>query len=309
MSSYVPSYTKLFETGELHFRIKEAYHHLRSCDCCMRQCGVDRTKGELGICQTGIDAQVSNFGPHFGEEKPLRGFHGSGTIFFTHCNLQCVYCQNYDISQEGNGSAVDDYQLAQIMIDLQNQGCHNINLVSPSHIIPQFLASLLIAIPSGLYIPIIYNTGGYDSIEMLSLLDGIIDIYMPDIKYSDQDTALRLSKVHNYPQVNQRAVKIMYSQVGDLQINEAGLATHGLLVRHLVLPNNLAGTRQIIQFLSEDVSKNTYLNLMDQYRPEYDASNYPEINRIITGNEYSSAIDITRQAGIHRLEKDYSGNL
>jgi putative pyruvate formate lyase activating enzyme len=232
----------------------------------------------------------------------LRGWRGSGTIFFTRCNLRCQYCQNHDISQTDSGNEVEPEDLATMMLDLQARGCHNINFVSPSHVVPQIMAAVMIAAQAGLKIPLVYNTGGYDSLAMLKLLDGIIDIYMPDMKYADPDIARRYSKIRNYPQVNQTAVREMYRQVGDLQLDGRGVASRGLLVRHLVLPNNLAGTDQIVHFLANKVSTNTYLNLMDQYRPAYKAHQYPAVNRPITHDEYQAAVKMAQDAGINRLD-------
>lgn len=302
MSTFEPAYVKLLETGELQRRIEQAYHRLSDCDICARECRVNRLEGEIGKCCVGKRAKISSSGPHLGEENPLRGWRGSGAIFFTRCNLNCQYCQNYDISQSDAGYEIEPEDLAVIMVELQSYGCHNINFVSPSHVVPQILASLLVAGKAGLRLPLVYNTGGYDSLETLQLLDGVIDIYMPDMKYADEQIALQYSKIPDYPQVNQAAVCEMHRQVGDLQVDEQGLARRGLLVRHLVLPNNLAGTAWIIKFLAEEISTNTYLNLMDQYRPAYRAMNYPELNRRNTHQEYSFAIQTAHEAGLYRLD-------
>jgi len=237
-----------------------------------------------------------------GEEDPLRGTRGSGTIFFTRCNLRCQYCQNHDISQTDSGDEVEPERIATMMLELQALGCHNINFVSPSHVVPQIMAAVLIAAKAGLKIPLVYNTGGYDSMAMLNFLDGVIDIYMPDMKYSDPKTARRYSKIRNYPQVNQEAVREMFRQVGDLEVNERGVAQRGLLIRHLVLPEDIAGTAEIVRFISEEISTHTYLNLMDQYRPAYKAHNYPELNRRLTNQEYNSAVDAAVKAGLIRLD-------
>ena len=302
MSTFEPAYVKLLETGELQRRIEQAYHRLSDCDICARKCRVNRLEGEIGKCCVGKRAKISSSGPHLGEENPLRGWRGSGTIFFTCCNLNCQYCQNYDISQSDAGYEIEPEDLAVIMVELQSYGCHNINIVSSSHVVPQILASLLLAGKAGLRLPLVYNTGGYDSLETLQLLDGVIDIYMPDMKYADEQIALQYSKIPDYPQVNQAAVCEMHRQVGDLQVDEQGLARRGLLVRHLVLPNNLAGTAWIIKFLAEEISTNTYLNLMDQYRPAYRAMNFPELNRRNTHQEYSFAIQMAHEAGLYRLD-------
>ena len=246
---------------------------------------------------------VSSYGPHFGEEAPLVGRHGSGTIFFTYCNLRCVFCQNYSISQLGEGSVVDREELAGMMLSLQAKGCHNINLVSPTHVVPYILEALELAASRGLHLPLVYNTGGYDSLETLELLDGIVDIYMPDMKYSDEKTAEQLSGIKGYPQLNRAAVKEMHRQVGDLQLDESGVAQRGLLVRHLVLPNRLAGTEEVVQFLAQEVSTNTYLNIMAQYRPYYKAFDMPQLARPVNRQEFAEAIDLAHQQGLSRLDK------
>jgi putative pyruvate formate lyase activating enzyme len=238
-----------------------------------------------------------------GEEDPLRGTHGSGTIFFSWCNLRCQYCQNADISQHGHGQAVEPEEIAAMMLALQAQGCHNINLVSPSHVVPAILTALLHAVEAGLRIPLVYNTGGYDALETLRLLDGVVDIYMPDMKYADAQVAHRLSQVEDYPEVNRAAVKEMHRQVGDLVLDQRGIAQRGLLVRHLVLPGGLAGTAEIARFLAQEVSTETYINLMDQYRPCYRAHQFPPLDRPITAQEYAEALQAARQAGLHRFDQ------
>lgn len=298
-----PVYLKLLENGELKQRVSQAYQRLSKCDICAHVCHVDRTTGELGKCKTGARARISSYGPHLGEEDPLRGRFGSGTIFFSRCNLRCQYCQNHDISQSDAGYEVEAEDLAAIMLELQARGCHNINFVSPSHVVPQIMAGVLVAAQAGLRIPLVYNTGGYDSLEILKLLDGIIDIYMPDIKYADPSLALKFSKISDYPQVNRAAIREMHRQVGDLQLDQNGIATRGLLVRHLILPDNLAGTDQIIRFLADEISKDTYLNLMDQYRPAYRAHHYPELGRRITRAEFDKAVKVAQEAGLDRLDK------
>lgn len=302
MTGSKPSYLKLLESGELRKRVEDAFQVLSSCEGCAWECRADRTAGELGKCSTGVLARVSSYGPHLGEEDPLRGWRGSGTIFFSRCNLCCQFCQNYDISQSDAGMEMEGEELAAIMLSLQKQGCHNINFVSPSHVVPQILAATLVAAQAGLRVPIVYNTGGYDSQRALELLDGVVDIYMPDMKYADEEAARRYSKIPNYPQVNQAAVQEMHRQVGDLQIDEDGLAVRGLLIRHLILPAGLAGTEQIVHFLAEEISTHTYLNLMAQYRPSYQARQYPELSRSITHKEYREAVEMAHQAGLHRLD-------
>jgi putative pyruvate formate lyase activating enzyme len=301
------AYQQLLASGELAHRVRRAHERLSSCDICPRCCGVDRIDGHRdGICRTGRTAIVASYGPHFGEEDPLRGFRGSGTIFFSRCNLQCLYCQNYDISQHGYGEPAGPEQLAAMMLELQDQGCHNINLVSPTHVVPQILAGLLIAARAGLQVPLVFNTGGYDSLETLALLDGIVDIYMPDCKYADADIGRHLSGIPDYPHINQAAVREMHRQVGDLQLDDRGVARRGLLVRHLVLPAGLAGTKAVVDFLAQEVSPNTYLNLMDQYRPCYrahQASGYPELGRPVKSSEYSDALRAAAEAGLVRLDR------
>ena len=278
---------------------------LEECYVCPRQCGVDRLAGESGECHVTTQVIVSSYGPHFGEEAPLVGRRGSGTIFFTYCNLHCVFCQNYTISQLGEGYAVDRGELATMMLSLQAKGCHNINLVSPTHVLPHILNALELAVDMGLHLPLVYNSGGYDSVETLELLDGIIDIYMPDMKYSDEKTAEQLSGIENYPEVNKTAVKEMHRQVGDLQIDGEGVAQRGLLVRHLVLPNRLAGTEKVMRFLAREISTNTYLNIMDQYHPCYKAFDIPQLSRSITGQEFDEAVDLAHQQGLYRLDSPH----
>lgn len=296
------SYLKL-TTSELGERVRRAVAMLEDCAVCAQECHVNRLKGEPGICRGGRRAAVSSYGPHFGEEKPLVGTRGSGTIFFTHCNLRCVFCQNCEISQEGEGNEVSLSELAEMMLDLQKGGCHNINLVSPSHYVPQILEALLVASAMGLYIPIVYNTGGYDSLETLELLDGVVDIYMPDIKFGDDEAGRRYAGAAGYFTAAKRAVKKMHEQVGDLVLDERGLAERGLLVRHLVLPEDLAGTAEVMRFLAEEVSADTFVNIMGQYYPSYKSLKYPELGRRITNPEYRTAVKAASLAGLKRLYK------
>ena len=276
---------------------------LEECTLCPRQCRVNRLAGEKGKCRVGGEVIVSSYGPHFGEEAPLVGKHGSGTIFFAYCNLQCTYCQNYTISQLGEGTTVSQQQLADMMLSLQTRGCHNINLVSPTHVVPHIMVVLELAVTRGLNIPIVYNTGGYDSLETLRLLDGIVDIYMPDMKYSDAKIGEELSGVKDYPKINRVAVKEMHRQVGDLRIDEAGVAQRGLLVRHLVLPNSLAGTEQVVSFLAREISLNTYLNVMAQYHPCYHASDSPVLSRPLHRQEFEEAMALAQREGLSRLDR------
>ncbi|MDD5467475.1 MAG: 4Fe-4S cluster-binding domain-containing protein [Anaerolineales bacterium] len=302
MSEFRPAYLGLLASGELRQRAETAYAHLRQCDVCAWECGVDRASGKLGICHTGLRARVASFGAHHGEEAPLSGWRGSGTIFFGRCNLHCQYCQNHEISQVDAGEELEPEALAEIMLTLQAGGCHNINLVSPSHVVPQILAATLTAAEAGLRLPLVYNSGGYDALETLRWLDGVIDIYMPDMKYASAQIGLHYSKIRNYPEVNQTAVREMHRQVGDLQLDAEGIAQRGLLVRHLVLPNKLAGTAEIVRFIAEEISTDTYLNIMDQYRPTFHASQFPKVNRRVTREEMQEAVQHARQAGLHRLD-------
>jgi putative pyruvate formate lyase activating enzyme len=300
---FEPAYLQLLRSGELKRRVAKAYARLEACDVCARECGVNRRESAEGAgCRTGERAIVSSVGPHFGEEDPLVGRGGSGTIFFAWCNLRCQFCQNADISQLGHGQEVDPEDLARMMLSLQSQGCHNINFVSPSHVVPQILAGLLIAAQAGLRLPLVYNTGGYDALRTLALLDGVVDIYMPDMKYADADVARRYSKIGGYPAVNQAAVREMHRQVGDLTMDERGVARRGLLVRHLVLPAGLASTPEVVRFLHDEVSPNTYINVMAQYRPCYRANELPPLDRSITNEEYAEAVGLARDAGL-RLDQ------
>jgi putative pyruvate formate lyase activating enzyme len=305
MSRFTPSYIHLHISGELQRRVADAYQHLALCDVCALNCPVNRITGKLSGCQTGDKVRISSYSPHYGEERPISGWRGSGTIFFTRCNLHCQYCQNYQVSQVEKGIEVEPEELAEIMLQLQEKGCHNINFVSPSHIVPQILAAIDHAVEKGLNIPLVYNTGGYDSQVMLNLLDGVIDIYMPDMKYSDSSLAKKYSKIPHYAEVNRQVIKVMHQQVGDLQINEDGLAIHGLLIRHLVLPNFIAGTDKVVKFLTDEISKDTYINIMDQYHPCYQAYRYPEIRRRINQEEYQGAFHSAVNAGLHRFDINY----
>jgi putative pyruvate formate lyase activating enzyme len=298
---YNPPYVKLYEDGTLKKRTERVLNILQSCTLCPHRCGVDRTESKSGRCRSGVMPIVSSCNAHFGEESPLVGRHGSGTIFLTNCNLSCIFCQNYDISHLGRGEEVSYRDLASMMLKLQSSGCHNINFVTPTHMVSAILKALLIAIPEGLHIPLVYNSGGYDSVETLELLDGIIDIYMPDFKYMDPDNAEELSGARDYPEVATAALREMHSQVGDLELDKNGTALRGLLIRHLVLPNNLASTDRVISFIAQ-LSKNTYLNIMDQYRPEYRARECPDIRRRITLQEYDDAINQALQAGLNRID-------
>jgi putative pyruvate formate lyase activating enzyme len=296
-----PAYLELHQRGELEQRAKAAERLLEACRVCPRECLAQRLQGETGVCGVGDQAMIASYGPHFGEERPLVGSGGSGTIFLAHCNLCCVFCQNFEISQQDGGRIVSARELAGMMLELQRMGCHNINFVTPTHQVPQILRALPIALNGGLRVPLVYNCGGYESLETLRLLDGAFDIYMPDFKYADAGVAKRYSKVENYPEVARVAFREMHRQVGDLSLDSRGIARRGLLVRHLVLPNNLAGTGEVVRFLA-GLSKDTYVNIMDQYRPCYRAHEYPPLARRPTRAEFEEAFRLARDAGLHRLD-------
>ncbi len=297
-----PSYKELHRTGELHERLEAAYKLMSPrCELCPRCCGIDRLAGQAGVCVTGKEPVVSSYGPHFGEEPPLVGHNGSGTIFFSSCNLRCVFCQNYEISQGGFGREVSIEDLAEMMLSLARQGCHNINLVTPTHQLPMILSALEVAVEAGLDLPIVYNCGGYEPVMALSILDGIVDIYMPDAKYGDNEVGRQLSGVPDYWDRNKDALREMHRQVGDLVLDERGVAERGMIVRHLVLPGNLAGTREVMHFLAAEMSNDTYVNVMDQYRPAFKAVGHPNIGRRITTQEYAEAVQIARSEGLWRL--------
>lgn len=296
-----PSYLGLHRSGELARRAALARQHQQACDLCGHGCGIDRATGS-GVCRTGQMARLASAGPHHGEEDPLRGWRGSGTLFFGGCNLHCVYCQNHDISQRPAGPEVGAETLAAAMLGLQAAGCHNLNLVSPSHVVAEILEALVVAVARGLRLPLVYNTGGFDSPAALALLDGVVDIYMPDVKYADPAVARRCSRAADYVRVNRAALREMHRQVGDLELDPDGLAVRGLLVRHLVLPGGLAGTAEVVRFLAEEISRNTYLNLMAQYRPAYRAREYPPLNRPLSAAEYAEALALARAAGLRRLD-------
>ncbi len=304
VTTFEPAYLSLLHRGELSLRVEQAYQHLEDCDLCARYCHMNRRETIKGaVCRTGERAVVNSFGPHHGEEDPLRGTNGSGTIFFSWCSLRCVFCQNWEISHKGMGREVEPDELADMMLNLQERGCHNINFVTPSHVVAQIIAAVDIAAQKGLRIPLVYNTGGYDSPEALALLDGIIDIYMPDMKYGDSAIARKYSIVRNYVEINFAAVREMHRQVGDLQLDSKGVALRGLLVRHLVLPHNLAGSETILAFLADEISSNTYLNLMDQYHPCYRADENPPLDRCLTIDEFKEALQLTKKYGLTRLDQ------
>lgn len=294
-----PSYLSL-SRSELQDRVEKLREKLKDCSLCSLACGVDRLSGEKGRCNSGEELLVSSVAPHHGEERPLVGQYGSGTVFLSNCNLGCVYCQNYELSQLGRGRGMTTGEVAEGMLELQSRGCHNINWVSPTHFVPQLVESLVKAIDGGLEVPVVYNSGGYDSLETLRLLDGIVDIYMPDMKYANNEFGLEYSGVPDYWEVNKKAVKEMYRQVGDLKIDDSGVARRGLLIRHLVLPEGIAGTEKVLRFIGEEVSRNSYVNVMDQYRPCWKASEYEGLGRSVTGRELEEAFNLAREMGLDR---------
>ena len=304
-NTFEPAYLSLYRSGELRRRAELAVERLAHCEACPRNCGVDRLADRSAACKTGRYARVSSYFPHLGEEDCLRGWNGSGTIFFAWCNLRCVFCQNFDISQLGKGQVTPPQSLAGMMLALQALGCHNINLVTPEHAVPQVLEALVPAIEAGLRLPIVYNTSAYDSLESLRLLDGVVDLYMPDFKFWDPQSSLRYLKARDYPEAARRAIAEMQRQVGELKLDENGVARRGVLVRHLVMPGYLNETEAILRFLAEEVSPDTYVNVMAQYRPADKVSleKYPELNRRISSQEYRAAIEFAHQAGLWRLDE------
>lgn len=302
MSDFHPSYLETFKKGLLKKKAETAHKLLKSCVVCPRNCKVDRLSDELGICKTGKKALVASYDPHFGEEAPLVGTSGSGTIFFSYCNLLCNFCQNFDISHRGYGRTVNDEQLAHMMLQLQKNGCHNINFVTPSHVVPQILSALEIAVNQGLNVPLVYNSSGYDSVATLKILENVVDIYMPDFKFWDPKIAEKTCDAPDYPEKARNALKEMHRQVGDLTVDKKGIAQRGLLIRHLVLPNQLAGTRKIMKFIAGQISTNSYVNIMPQYRPCGELSNTQELNRHLEGNEFQQALEMAKEEGITRLD-------
>jgi putative pyruvate formate lyase activating enzyme len=280
-------------------RVEEAYRLLESCRVCPRECGINRLQDDrLGFCRSGLNPVIASVSAHHGEEPPISGTRGSGTVFFANCNLRCIYCQNYPISQMGNGTERTPGELACQMLWLQEQGCHNVNLVTPTHFVPQILKAVSLAKERGFTLPIVYNTSGYDSVEALRLLDGLVDIYMPDMRYADNAVALRYSVAPHYVEINRAAVMEMYRQVGNLVMDGRGIALRGLLVRHLVLPGGLSGTESIMKFLAEEISRDVYISLMSQYFPAFKSGEHPEINRRITESEYDEAYEIRTRYGL-----------
>ena len=299
-----PAYLRVYESGELHRRVERALAALADCTLCPRDCHIDRLANKFAVCKSGRYAVVGSHFPHFGEENCLRGWNGSGTIFFSWCNLRCVFCQNYDISWKGGGQGTRLEDLAAMMLRLQEQGCHNINFVTPEHVVAQILEALPLAIEGGLRLPLVYNTSAYDSLHSIELMDGLVDIYMPDFKFWDPEMARHYSKALNYPEAARRVIKAMHQQVGDLVLDENGLALRGVILRHLVMPGSIAGTREIMEWVARELGPNTYVNVMAQYYPagKVSGKEYVDINRHITPDEFQEALAAARAAGLQRLD-------
>ncbi len=304
---FVPSYLKSYDKGVLQSKIDRALKLLENCEVCPRKCHVNRLENKRAICLSGRHAKVSSFFPHFGEEDCLRGWNGSGTIFFSYCNLRCVFCQNFDVSWQGSGEEVTAEDIAEMMIFLQEKGCHNINWVTPEHVVPQIIEAMPYAIEMGLSLPIVYNTSSYDSIDSLKLMEGIVDIYMPDFKFFTPDLAKFYLTAENYPETAMNAIKEMHSQVGELKFDENGLALRGVLLRHLVMPGFLNETEKVLEFIANEVSKDTYINIMDQYYPAgmvlKQPERYKQITRRITNSEFEKAVKIAKKVGLHRFDE------
>ena len=301
-----PAYLAAHQSGRLRDKVREADAEMRECRACPRDCGIDRTGPDLPLCRIGRHARVAAAFPHFGEEDPLRGTRGSGTIFFSSCNLRCVFCQNWDISASATGRALDAAALAEVMLDLQKAGCHNINLVTPEHVVPHIIEAVALAVPAGLSVPLVYNTSAYDGLPSLHLMEGLVDIYMPDFKFWEAETARRLARAHDYPDIARAAITEMHRQVGDLVLDESGVARRGLLIRHLVMPNLGEETAAIVRWLAEEISPDTYLNIMNQYRPDHRVPRnprYADIDRRVSPAEMEAAYEAARRAGLWRLDR------
>jgi len=291
-------YHALYQSGELLQRVRAAYQRLASCDLCPHNCGVNRIKGEQGRCRSGLKPRIASANLHRGEEPPISGSKGSGTIFFSGCTLSCVFCQNFPISQQNSGETISTFELARRMVQLQKRGAHNLNLVTSSHWLPQFLAALWLAIPQGFNLPVVWNSSGYETVDALQLLDGVVSIYLPDMKYSDDVQAVELSAAPGYPQINRQAVQEMLRQVGHLQTNDHGIATQGLIVRHLVLPQGRAGSAETLPWIAEQLGLETHIALMSQYFPAHRAATMGGINRSLTHQEYDAAVEALEEAGL-----------
>lgn len=303
--NFTPAYVRAFEEGVLQQRVEKAVQSLRSCRVCPRDCQIDRLNDQIGVCKSGRYARVASAFPHFGEEDCLRGWNGSGTIFFGWCNLRCVFCQNFETSQLGEGTEVSAAELARMMLDLQAAGCHNINFVTPEHVVPQILEALAFAVEHGLRLPLVYNTSAYDSLESIRLMDGLVDIYMPDFKLWDSENCRNFLVASDYAGAARAAIAAMHAQVGELKVDEQGLAVRGVLVRHLVMPGLLNDTREIMHWIASTLSPDTYVNVMDQYYPAHKAANNPrfaQINRHLNGSEFAQAVEEARLSGLWRLD-------
>ncbi len=301
---FEPAYLAAERAGRLKLIEDEFWQIFESCRCCPRACGVNRLRGEKGFCSSTAELKVASYHPHFGEERPLVGTGGSGTIFFSNCNLLCCFCQNWQINHRGDGDVITHRELAQMMLQLQRMGCHNINLVTPTHVNPHIVKALRIAIAGGLRIPLVYNTGGYDSLDIVKQLEGIVDIYLPDFKYQSGALAAKYSSgASAYPEIAAQVIKEMHRQVGKLQCSEEGIAQRGLIIRHLVMPNNIAGTDALVQWIARELSADTYVNIMAQYHPEHKADEYPEIARRITSVEWLQALSWAKDAGLTNLDR------
>jgi len=301
---FEPAYLQMERQGKLKTIETELWEIFKSCRCCPRACGANRLKGQKGVCSSTFMLKVHSAVPHFGEERPLVGRGGSGAIFFSNCNLLCCFCQNWQINHRGDGNYITHDDLAEMMLDLQRRGCHNINLVTPTHVAPHIVKALRIAIPQGLRIPLVYNTGGYDDLEVVKKLDGVVDIYLPDFKYMDGKNAAKYSNgASDYPEVAAAVIKEMHRQTGELKVDDKGIAQRGLIVRHLVMPGNIAGTDRFVQWVAKELSTKTYVNIMAQYHPMHKAFDYPEISRRITRNEWQQALQWAREAGLENLDK------
>jgi putative pyruvate formate lyase activating enzyme len=303
-SEFAPAYLRAWQSGELARKVEEALAALEDCTLCPRDCHVNRLADKFAVCRTGRYALVGSYGPHFGEEDCLRGTRGSGTIFFSWCNLRCVFCQNYDLSWQGEGAGARPEELARMMLALQARGCHNINFVTPEHVVPQILEALPLAIEGGLRLPLVYNTSAYDSLHSIQLMDGVVDVYMPDFKFWDAEMARRYVKAPDYPEAARRAIREMHRQVGPLVVDEDGLALRGVLLRHLVMPGGIAGTREILKWVARELGPDTYVNVMAQYYPagKVNGSEYVEINRPIEWGEFQQALADARASGLVRLD-------
>ena len=302
-SKFEPAYLKAEGAGRLSSIEKDLWEIFRACRLCPRACGANRLKGETGVCSSTSRLKVYSCGPHFGEERPLVGRGGSGTIFFSNCNLLCCFCQNWEINHRGDGSYVTHDELADMMVGLQRRGCHNINFVTPTHVVPHLVRSLRLAIRRGFQLPLVYNNGGYDSLEVIRMLDGIVDIYLPDFKYQDGALAARYSSgASDYPEAAAATIKEMHRQVGELSVDERGVARRGLIIRHLVMPNNISGTDRFVRWVAKELTPATRVNLMAQYRPEHKAFEHPAISRRITTEEWQQALRWAREAGLRNLD-------